>query len=84
MNKIDIIKDFVMYCYDLKLNTTKKETKEKYIKAYMKNFVEYNGYNSIEEFEEKQKELENILKYNPLTIAKIKKEHENSLKELPF
>lgn len=81
MNKMDIIKDYIMYCHDLKLDEKKKSTQKKYINAAMKYFVEFQG---IKNFEEKQKELEDILKYNPLTIAKIKKEYEDNLKKLPF
>jgi hypothetical protein len=47
----------------------------------MKYFVEFQGINN---FEEKQKELENILKYNSLSIEKIKKDYIKELKQLPF
>ena len=81
MKKQEILKDFIKYCYDLKLDEKKKSTKTKYINAAMKYFTEFQG---IRNFEEKQKELENILKYNPLSIEKIKKDYIKELKQLPF
>lgn len=81
MERIDILKDFVNYCHDLKLNQNKKSVQNQYINAHMKYFTEYHG---VKNFEEKRKEIENTIKYNPLTIAKLKKELANNLKELPF
>lgn len=81
MNKEDIIKDFVGFCHDLKLNINKKENKNKYINAYMQNYVKYNG---ILNFDKEKKKIENTLKYNTLTIDKYKKEYEESLNILPF
>lgn len=81
MEKQEILRDFVKYCHDLKLDEKKKSTKTKYINATMKYFTEFQG---IKNFEEKQKELENILKYNSLSIEKIKKDYIKELKQLPF
>ena len=71
MNRKEIIKDFINYCIDTKQDTTKKTSKNRYISAYMLNYVNYYG---IKQFENTRKQLENILKYNPLTIDKIKQE----------
>ena len=81
MERMKILKDYVMYCYDLKLDPFKKATKIKYINAAARYFVKING---IKDLEKKQKEIENILKYNTLTINKLKIDHENDLKKLPF
>ena len=81
MTKQEILKDFVRYCHDLKLDEKKKSTKTKYINAALKYFTEFQ---EIKNFEQKQKELENILKYNSLSIEKIKKDYIKELKQLPF
>ena len=71
MERIKILKDFVNFCTDCKLDKKEKKSKTKYTNAYIKNHITYNG---IENIETIRKEIEDTLKYNPLTIEKIKKE----------
>ena len=81
MSRIEIIKEFVSYCIDTKLNTKQKTSKNKFINAHMLNHAEYYG---IKNFENTKKQIENILKYNPLTIEKMKQEKIKDLQQLPF
>lgn len=81
MDRMEILKDYISYCYDTKKDARKKENRKKFVNAYIKNRVEYYG---IENIENIQKEVENILKYNPLTIAKLFEDHKKDVESLPF
>ena len=48
MSRIEIIKEFVSYCIDTKLNTKQKTSKNKFINAHMLNHAEYYGIKNFE------------------------------------
>ena len=69
-NKIKILKDYIDFCNFLKIDTKKKTSKNKYVNIFMKNYSQFYG---IVNYEKKEKEIKDILKYNPLTIEILKK-----------
>ena len=72
MNRNEIIKDYIKFCNDTKRNANDRKNRKIYAKnlaLYMLSF----GQISIDKFENTMKEIENILKYNTLTIATLTK-----------
>ena len=73
MNKTEIIKEFVKYCDDTKQQTKSKKAKfdfSKRLTMFLYNIKKIQ----LDEIEATNKNIFNTLKYNPLSIEKIKKE----------
>lgn len=71
LNKEKILKDYIKFCNDTKQETKSKKAKKEYIK-YLTLYIYNFGQISINEVEKVQHEIENILKYNTLTIEHFK------------
>lgn len=73
LNRKKVLEDYVKFCNDTNMDTKSKKSKETYkneLIRYMYNF----GQITISEFDNIKHEIGNILKYNTLTIEKLKKE----------
>lgn len=73
LDRKKVLEEYVKFCNDTNMDTKSKKSKETYkneLTRYLYNF----GQITISEFDNVKHEIENILKYNTLTIEKLKGE----------
>jgi hypothetical protein len=74
MEKLEILSEFVKFCNDTKQNTKSRTTKYNFAYKLILYLYSYKKI-KLEEIEETRENIMNILKYNALTIEKIKNKY---------
>jgi hypothetical protein len=74
MEKSEILEEFVKYCNDTNGNTKSKKSKLNFANDLIVFLYSYKKL-KLEEIEETRENIINILKYNALTIEKIKNKY---------
>jgi hypothetical protein len=73
LNRKKVLEDYVKFCNDTNMDTKSKKSKETYKKVLVQ-YMYYFGQITISEFDNVKHEIDNLLKYNTLTIEKLKGE----------
>ncbi len=72
LDRKKVLEEYVKFCNDTNMDTKSKKSKETYKNELTRYLYDF-GQITISEFDNVKHEIENILKYNTLTIEKLKK-----------